>query len=220
MPATISNLKFAPGIVSDIFHTAVEDCTARLITSDKDVKAFFNLHMDVYWSLPVSKQHFYKRVSYIKMLQHNKAGHKTLGLFGPEPEMPLLAGTRLTLPEMMAPDAQGVRGGLADHPFEVDGYTADQWLHIQTLSAHPKTNGTGGVYTDAVFAGVEKTGIEMGRTMASGKLSWGNADASLNNVASFKAFARNGYQMYDQPAHRGIDFYKSVIMVKSLTPGI
>ncbi|HEY8962955.1 MAG TPA: hypothetical protein VIN59_00685, partial [Alphaproteobacteria bacterium] len=186
---------FTQGQVSDLFHTAVGDCSARTVETEAEMKAFLQMHHDRYWALPMAQKHFYKRVSYVKLKKDMLAGHKIMALFGPKPEMPLLAGARMTFPELLGLKG-GQRQGLPDHPFDADGFSADEWLHIQTLTANLKTNGSGGVYTGAVFSAMEEFAKAQGRTLLSGKMAWGNADDKQNNHASYNAFKRNGFGQF------------------------
>lgn len=194
--------------LSDIFHAHADECTTRLLTTRDDIQKFMNLHLDVYWSLPAAQQHFYKRVNYPRLTAHLNAGNHIIGVIGPDDET-LLAGARLTLAKNVG------KAALPDFP--LDGpINPSNTAIIQTLSAHPKTNGNGGKLASLVFAGVADAARAEGMEWVLGKLAYGNANPKLNNEASFKTFQRNGYGTLMGPTKAGLDFYKSLIVAKHL----
>lgn len=195
--------------LTDIYKSHASDCTIGVlpISSAQD---FFNLHLDVYWNLPATKQHFYKRLRYGQLKASLANGSsKIIGVTAPDGKT-LLAGARLTWSSGLSPEIQK-QFSLINGPIN-DGNSAV----IQSLSAHPKTNGHGGQLIAALFNYAAQVAEADKKEWILGKLSWGNQLEELNNYASFKTFNRNGYSVIDPPSKKGIDFYKSIIVARNI----
>lgn len=196
--------------ISPIFKSHASQCTISALPLEK-LQDFITLHKEVYWNLPKSQQHFYKYVQYHKLKKSVLLGNSVIAVTAPDNKT-LLAGARLTytttLPENELKDMLLLGGPI----------NAQNTSIIQTLSAHPHTYGQGGRLVQAVLEHAAQKAQEQGKEWLFGKLAWGNANDTLNNHASFKTFARNGFSVLYGPDYKGKDDYKSIIVARHLGP--
>lgn len=193
--------------ISNIYKAHATDCTVKDLSECKQsVQEFLNLNSDIYWSLAACEQHKYKLVRHGHLMQDVKKGSKIIGIIGPDGKT-LLAGARLTFAKHASPKA------LAAIPVTENLETT---AIIQTLGAHPNTNGNGGGLSTLIFKTAHDWAKSQGITTLMGKLAYGNDRPKLNNPASFAVFTKAGFAPVTTPTQVGSDFYKSIVMGKPL----